>query len=310
MIYFDHNASAPMTASAKNAWLEAAEMFPGNPSSQHRLGQRASRALENASEELSAILRCDPMEIIWTSGATEANNLALWQFLEAVPPTKWVWVSPFEHPSIKEPLRKWFAGRIVELPSTELGQIDKQWVHNLLETNPPALIVTMAANNETGAIQEWEFLTQVAREYQAHFICDATQYLGRIPASKLGQCAFVSGSGHKFGGPRGVGFLKIPMQHSFRQMLFGGGQQESRRAGTENLPAILSMVAALKEADEQVQAPAEQRELWKREFEERIVANLPGTIIVSGNTPRLWNTSAMIMPEVDCRHRWGVRLDR
>jgi cysteine desulfurase len=312
VIYFDYNASAPMSEAAKKAWLEAVEQFPGNPASQHRFGQRSDKALERAALELSEILKCEPGEIIWTSGATESNNLALRQFFADERPGNSIWISPLEHPSIKEPLRSQGRARMEELPLRSGGELDLDALESRLRKRRPSCIAVMAASNENGVIQPRSSISTLARRFDVPFLCDATQLLGRHPAPGLGECDFVTGSAHKFGGPRGVGFLKIPAGRPLDPLLRGGSQQEGRRAGTENVPGALAMVAALREALVQVTQEGfiESRCAWRDAFEARMLAKLPGSAVVCQSAGRLWNTSCMIMPEVDCRRRWVVRLDR
>src|ERR1041384_8122585 len=112
MIYFDHNATTPLSAEARQAWLEATANFVGNPSSPHRLGSRADIALTQAREKLAGILGCDPLDLIWTSGATESNNAVFAHFLARLPATARIWVSALEHPSVLEPARALFGKRV------------------------------------------------------------------------------------------------------------------------------------------------------------------------------------------------------
>jgi len=169
----------------------------------------------------------------------------------------------------------------------------------------------MAANNETGVLQPWAEVRDLCREAGVTFFCDAVQWVGKVPARGLGACDFVSGSAHKFGGPRGVGFLKCPSGTRMKPLLVGGGQEEGRRAGTENLAGVLSMLAALGIREKAMSAVGTQeRELWRREFEARLVAELPGLEIIGASSPRLWNTVSALMPEADCQRRWVVKLDR
>jgi cysteine desulfurase len=169
----------------------------------------------------------------------------------------------------------------------------------------------MAANNETGVLQPWPELAALCREFQVPFLCDAAQWLGRLPARGLGACDFVSGCAHKFGGPKGVGFLKCPSRSHLTPLIVGGPQEDGRRAGTENVPSILAMVAAL-QIREQAIARNDHNVLSTRRdaFESQLLLNLPGSVIVGANSPRLWNTVSALMPETDCRQRWVVKLDK
>src|SRR5690349_16433270 len=128
MIYFDHNATAPVMPEALRAWIEASEHSFGNPSSPHRIGSRANAAMSNARERLAAILGCDPLDIVWTSGATESNNTILHHFSRTLDPKAEVWISAIEHPCIVEATRHYFPKRRRTIPVTRDGVIDPDWL--------------------------------------------------------------------------------------------------------------------------------------------------------------------------------------
>jgi cysteine desulfurase len=308
MIYFDHNASSPMLSEAKQTWLEATELYIGNPSSPHRLGSRAEAALNTARQELARRLGCDALDIVWTSGATEANNLAL-HHVRATAGDREVWISSIEHPSVLEPAKSWFGNQLRLIPVPKAGVMELTWLEENLRQNHPAAIVVMAANNETGALQPWSKIAALCREHEIPFFCDATQSLGKLPARGLGVCDLLSGSAHKFGGPRGVGFLKCPSKGFFRGAILGGPQEEGRRAGTENVAGVLSMLRALEVRERELVSTSE-REKDKADFESRLLSVLPGSEIIAERSPRLWNTTMALMPAADCQQRWVVKLDK
>lgn len=189
--------------------------------------------------------------------------------------------------------------------------VDLEWVVHELSVRRPGLIGLMAANNETGVVQPWRETLAICRQYEIPFFCDATQWIGKLPATGLGECDFVSGSAHKFGGPRGVGFLKCPARGRVHPLLRGGQQEEGRRAGTENVASILAMMAALEHRESALkQNAAEPRVEFRQRFEDQVLSKLPGSDIVARQSQRLWNTVATIMPAVDCRQRWVVKLDK
>ncbi len=307
--YFDHNATTPLSATARAAWLRAAEEFIGNPSSPHRLGSRADRALTEAREELAAILGGDALDLVWTSGATESNNFVLHHVAQTA--NAEVWVSTIEHPCVLEAAQKWLPGRHRLIPVTPAGVVNLTWLKSELAKQRPALIAVMAANNETGILQPWHEVLALCRAHEVQFFCDAAQWLGKLPAKGLGACDFVSGCAHKFGGPRGIGFLKCPGKGKVHPLLVGGPQEEGRRAGTENVAGALSLVAALREREAALARGEQQAwEQGKTEFERELLAALPGSEIVGANQPRLWNTVSALMPEADCQQRWVVKLDK
>jgi cysteine desulfurase len=312
MIYFDHNATAPVMREAREAWLEATEHNPGNASSPHQIGGRAGTALKEAREKLAQFLGCQPADIIWTSGATEANNMVMHHFARTLDPAKRdeVWVSAIEHPCVHESSKHYFGKRAKLIPVTHDGVIDLDWLTVELADTRPGLVGVMAANNETGVLQPWREALAICRQYKVPFFSDAVQWLGKLPAKGLGECDYLSGAAHKFGGPRGVGFLKVPPKSHVTPLLLGGKQEQGRRAGTENVPIILSMLAAL-EAREKQMARSEHilRGVWRENFERQLLHKLPGTVVVGANAPRLWNTVSALMPD-GVQLRWLTKLDK
>ena len=308
MLYFDHNATHPLSETAKRAWLEAVEQFPGNPSSPHRIGQRAEAALQQARGRLAGMLGCGADEIVFTSGATESANAVLAQFDDVL-------VSAIEHPCVIEPLRnRARAGDTGDdgfrsprlLPSAATGVVGLPQ----LDAEKPQLVAVMAANNETGVLQPWRDALSICRGQGVPMFCDAAQWIGRLPAAGLGKCDFVSGCAHKFGGPQGVGFLKCPAD--FPPLLRGGPQEEGRRAGTENVAGVLAMLAALEERETALRdGGLHERIEWRTEFENGLTGALPGVRVLGAGVERLWNTVSVILPETpDCRRRWVVVMDR
>lgn len=328
MLYFDHNATSPMHPAARQAWVKAAEEYIGNPSSPHRIGSRADAALTGARERLAGLLGCHPIDIVWTSGATESNNAVFHHLARALAPEAEVWVSAIEHPSVLAAAQRYFPARLRRIPVTRSGVIDLAWLEDNLAERPPGLCAVMAANNETGVLQPWRGALELCQARGTPFFSDATQWIGRLPVRGLGACDFLSGSAHKCGGPKGVGFLKCPSGARIHPLLVGGPQEEERRAGTENVAGVLAMVAALTIREEAIGAAAAapggrmdvgvvedsaalQGRLALREaMEAEMVRMLPGLAILGAGKPRLWNTVSAVMPQADCRLRWVVKLDK
>ena len=309
MIYFDHNATSPLLPQAREAWLEACDKFPGNPSSPHRLGARADNALNDARERLAQRIGCHAAEIVFTSGATESNNAVLNHV--AHHPDGEVWVSAIEHPSVLEPARLQFGSRLRLVPVNSDGVVEAAWLESELRRSRPALVAVMAANNETGALQPWNEILHICRSHEVPFFCDAVPWLGKLPAGALGKCDWLTGSAHKFGGPRGVGFLKTPGSLAMHPLLRGGPQEETRRAGTENVAGVVAMVAALEWREQQIARGEHLAAAHAREqFEQQLLAALPGSELVAAKIPRLWNTVSALMPQADCQQRWVVKLDK
>jgi cysteine desulfurase len=222
-----------------------------------------------------------------------------------------VWVSAIEHPCLLEPARFHFGERLRVIPVTRAGIVKLNWVQREFKRQRPALVAVMAANNESGALQPWTDVLHLCREHEVPFFCDAVQWVGKLPSHDLGGCDWLSGSAHKFGGPRGVGFLKVPSSLSLHPLLRGGPQEERRRAGTENVPGVLSMIAALEVREKQIERNEfRAKEKARHEFENDLRSNLPGAEIIAADSPRLWNTVFALMPEAHCQQRWVVKLDK
>jgi len=310
MIYFDYNATAPVMREAREAWLNVTEKIGGNPSSMHQAGTRASIALADAREKLAAFLGCHPLDLIWTSGATEANNMVTHHFSKTLGTQDEIWISAIEHPCVHDSAKYYFGKRARLIPVTRDGVVDVDWLTTELADKRPGLVGVMAANNETGVIQPWREAMAICRQYKVPFFTDAVQWLGKMPAKGLGECDFVSGAGHKFGGPRGIGFLKVPHKSHVTPLLVGGKQEQGRRAGTENVPIILSLLAALETREKQMTRSEHLlRGVWRENFEKQLLKILPGALIVGAHLPRLWNTVSAIMPEGG-QLRWLTRLDK
>jgi cysteine desulfurase len=302
VLYFDHNATSPLCVAAREAWLAAAETVIGNPSSQHRVGKRAELALEGARERLAALVGCQAHEIVWTSGATEAVNTAIQHF--AATREGEAWISALEHPCVIEAARRWFPRRYRFLPALPTGVLDLQYLRDLLAKESPAFVAVMAANNETGVLQPWREVEALCTERGVTMLCDAAQWIGKLPAEGLGGGNALVGCAHKFGGPQGVGFLAAtgPMC----PLIVGGPQEDGRRAGTENVAGVLSMVAALESRG----GPLEERVAWRDEFIAKVLRAIPGARVLGMEQDRLWNTVSLLLPSPDCRVRWVVKLDK
>jgi len=206
--------------------------------------------------------------------------------------------------------QRWFGSNVKLLKVTSDGVIDLDALAKQLRTARPALVSIMAANNETGVLQPWHEALAMCRRHGIPFACDAAQWIGKERGAGLGACDFVIGSAHKFGGPPGTGFIKVPSL--FRPLLVGGPQEDGRRAGTENLPGVAAMVAAWSEREGQLSAfEVETRTRWREAFIADLTASLPDVHLLGARSARLWNTVAVLMPApADCRRRWVVQLDK
>lgn len=251
-IYLDHNATAPLHLAALEAMQAALVELHGNPSSIHRDGQRARAAVEEARREVARALGASLTEVVFTSGASEANNLALQTLHRALPPGRAIASSVVEHPSVLAPLRALEAQgrRVVWIDVDPLGRLpapDALAARFAREDVGAASL--MLANNEIGACYDLAALTAALEGQGVWLHTDATQAIGRIPVSfgALG-VHLLSLSGHKLGGPKGVGALIADPALTLAPLLLGGHQERGRRGGTENVPAIVGLGAAARVA--------------------------------------------------------------
>ena len=249
------------------------------------------------------------MDIVWTSGATESNNTVLHHFSTIARRTEEVWVSSIEHPCVLAAADRYFAKRTRRIPVDRDGVVILDWIEKTLRKRRPALVAIMAANNETGVLQPWPEIAALCRRESVPFFCDAAQWIGKLPPANVGQCGFVSGCAHKFGGPKGVGFLKCAERLS--PLLVGGSQEGNRRAGTENVAGVVSMMAALAACEKHLASREHiEREKWRNHFEKEMVNRLTGVEIIGSDAPRLWNTVSLLMPAMAAGFRWVVKLDK
>lgn len=248
-IYLDYASTAPLLPEVAEAmrpyWTERF----GNPASPHSFGRQARRAVEDARERIAALLDAYPDEVVFTSGATEANNWALAGL--SLPSDAVIVASPLEHPSVDEPLRHLHRRglQLHQLPVSSEGTVAAD--DTLLDSLPAVdLLAVMLVNNETGVIQPVAELSRRFGGKVRHFHCDAVQAVGKLPVRfhELGVTT-LSVSAHKFHGPRGIGALLIRRGTRIEPLLRGGHQQLGRRPGTEPVPLILGMAKALELAD-------------------------------------------------------------
>ena len=305
--YFDHNATTPLSPAARDAWLKAQAEAWQNPSSPYRAAAQVKLRLEALREKLAIILGGGAERYVFTSGATEAANLVLAHWARVLPVNANIAVNPTEHPCVRDAALHFFGDRVRWLNVNRAGVVSVDTIKAVV--GRAVAVVVMAANNETGVIQPWTEIAAACRAAGVPYLCDASQWLGKLPAGGLGNVDFVIGAAHKFGGPKGVGFLKLGAQAEGLRGYCGGAQEHGHRAGTEDFPGIAAMVAALI-AIEQTKVLFETERLrWRENFEREIRATMPAVQVVAKGTDRLWNTVALLMPHGE-NHRWVARLDK
>ncbi len=252
MIYADNAATTRMSQAAIQAMLPCMDQMYGNPSSLYGFGQQAKEALENARGRIAACLGCDPREITFTSGGSEADNQALLTAaaLGARKGKKHIISTAFEHHAVLHTLDflKKQGYDITLLDVHKSGLVTAQQVAEAIREDT-CLVTIMYANNEIGTIQPIAEIGAVCREKGVLFHTDAVQAVGHLPIDvKAQQIDMLSLSAHKFHGPKGIGVLYAKRGIALEPLIRGGAQERGKRAGTENLPAILGMTAALEEA--------------------------------------------------------------
>lgn len=249
-IYFDHNATTPLDPAVRDAMLPFLDECWGNPSSVHHVGRKARALLDDARDRAANFLGAKPSEIIFTSGGTEANNLAIFGTARALQAKgKHLITTDIEHHAVLQCfdyLEKHEGFAVTRLPVDGDGRVAVDDLRRALRPET-TLVSVMAANNEIGTLQPVAEIGSLCRERGIIFHTDAVQWFGKEPFENIGQfnADLVSICAHKFHGPKGAGLLYIKSPLQTEPILFGGGHENERRAGTENLAAIIGLVAAL-----------------------------------------------------------------
>jgi cysteine desulfurase len=295
--YFDWNATAPLRVEARAAMVAALEMT-GNASSVHAEGRAARRLVEEARERVAALVGAEPKNVTFTSGATEANMLALTPALEIggrKEPRDRLFVSAVEHPSVRRGGR-FATEKIDELPVTCDGVVDLSVLTSAIARAERPLVSVMLANNETGVIQPIAEIAAIVHAANGVFHMDAVQGAGRI-ACRIDDldADLLSLSAHKLGGPQGAGALiRRGDIHIGEPLIKGGGQERSLRAGTENVAAIAGFGAACTAATRQ--ADAVRMAALRDRLEAGIKAATPQVVIFGEGSERLPNTTLFAIP--------------
>lgn len=287
-IYLDYNATAPIRPEVRDVMLEVMQA-PANPSSVHSYGRAAKKKVEDARAVIANALSVFTHEVIFTASGTEANTLAL----KGLPDRPLI-VSAIEHASVLKTVDE----KALKIPALPSGIVDIAVLEILLkELGRPALVSVMLANNETGVIQPIYEICQLVHSYGGLVHSDAIQALGKITVDVgLLGVDMLSVSAHKFGGPQGVAALVVRQGIELNKMLVGGGQELGRRAGTEHVVGIAGFAKAIELA---------AKDMWQKpvrsaldEMENTFLKEISGSMILGKESPRLPNTSSILMPNV------------
>ena len=282
--YLDHNATSPLRPEAFESMVEALRAG-GNPSSVHSAGRKARGIVETARRQVAGLVGALPSEVVFTSGGTEANSLAL-----SGAGRRRVLISAVEHDSVSRAVPE---AKVI--PVDGRGVVDLAALELMLAAAAePALVSVMAANNETGVLQPIGDVVRLARSAGALVHCDAVQAAGKVPVDVHGLGVdYLSLSAHKFGGPAGVGALVVRSGAPVETDRKGGGQESNRRAGTENVAGIAGFGTAANGAGKSPDLAA-----WRDQLEVALVQIAPGARVFGADAKRVPNTSCLSMPGV------------
>lgn len=290
-VYLDHNASTPLDPRAAEAMLPWLGERHGNPSSLHRFGQAAREAVEAARAQVAALLGAAPPEVVFTASGTEANNTVLmavasrWRFSGHLA------VSAVEHASVRRPVERLEAAgmRVSWVPATADGTVQAEAVAEALAEDT-RLVCLMLANNEVGTLQPVARVARACRERGVPVLTDAAQAAGKVPVEvvELGVDYLTVGA-HKFHGPLGAGALWAREGAELESLLAGGSQERRRRAGTENVPALVGFGRAAELAREELDERRRRLAALRDRLEDGL-ASIPGARVHGAGAPRLPNT--------------------
>lgn len=286
-VYLDNAATTQLDPEVFEYMMPFFQDKYGNPSSIHSLGRKSKSAIEQARKAVAQILHTSPSEIFFTSGGTESNNLVLSSAARDLG-VKSIITSPIEHHCILHTAEHLLAEKQIDtlhlLQIDSSGQINLAELESKLQELPaPSLVTIMYANNEIGTIAEIEKIATLCKQYKAYFHTDSVQALGHVQID-LSQIPidFMTGSAHKFHGPKGVGLLYMRAATHLKPMIYGGSQEMNMRAGTENLYGIIGLAKALEIAYRDYETTAQHIQALKDHFVQKLSSVMPDIIINGG----------------------------
>jgi len=305
-LYFDYNATTPIAPTVQQAVLPFLAEQYGDPSSSHGIGRAAREAMEDAREHVSALIGCDPEEILFTSGGTESNNFAIKgvAFARGLASGGHIVVSAIEHASVIQPAK--FLERlgfdVTIAPATGQGIITPATIRDAIRADT-ILVSVMLANHEIGTIQPLKQIADVCHEAGVPLHTDATQAVGkmRVQVEEL-DADLLTFSGHKMYAPKGVGVLYVRQQTILEPLFHGGGQETGLRAGCENVASIAGLGAACMLVNKSLDASLERLEKLRDRLLALLKAGMVDGLIVHGErTRRLANTLSVAFPHANAR---------
>ena len=301
MIYFDNNATTPVDPLVLESMLPYLQNQFGNPSSAYKLGRQAKQTVAQARGQIAALVGAEPEEIVFTSCGTESDNTAINAALNSDPDRKHLITSRVEHSAINNQAQ-FLARRGYEITWLEvdaLGQPDLDQLRDAIRPDT-AMVSLMWANNETGVLFPIQELAEICRERRTVFHTDAVQAAGKLPIDLgSGAVQFLSLSGHKLHAPKGIGALYVNRRTRFSPYLFGGGQEQGKRSGTENVPYIVAFGRAAELALNHLRNYPDSVRAVRDRFEQAILERIPGVSVNGDREHRLPNTTNLRIEGVD-----------
>jgi cysteine desulfurase len=302
-VYLDHNATTPVHPAVVDAMARVLKEDFGNPSSVHHFGQRAKAAIDQARSAVAALIGADPGQVVFTSGGTESDNLAIRGVAEALDPARrgHLIATAIEHEAVLNTLkalaRRGWSTTLLPIDASGIASPDT--LRDALRDDT-AIVSVMHANNEIGTVQPIEEMARVAHERGALFHTDAVQTAGKIRLNvKALDLDLVSISAHKFYGPKGVGALWLRRGLRLLPILTGGKHERSRRAGTENVAGIVGMGVAATMALAKIDEEAQRMSALRDRLEEGVLRAVPGTAVNGARSPRVPNTTNISFDRIE-----------
>jgi cysteine desulfurase len=307
MIYLDNNATTPLASEVISEMVKSLHYIFGNPSSTHYWGEKAKKTVENARKQLSELIGAKPYEIVFTSGGTESNNMAILGTVLRFT-SGHIITSSIEHPSVLNPLK--FLGnlgfKVTYLSVDKYGLIHPDVLEKHI-TKKTVLITMMHSNNETGAIQPISKIGKIAKNRGITFHCDAAQSVGKVPVNvKRLNTDMLTIVSHKFYGPKGIGALYKKIGLKLKPILFGASHEKGLRPGTENVAGIVGLGMAAEIAKKELKNRMQKMRHLSKKLYSEIRIKIPGVKLNGHPTKRLPNTLNLSFPNV----KGYILLDR
>ncbi|MEN7546529.1 cysteine desulfurase family protein [Rapidithrix thailandica] len=277
-VYFDNAATTPMDKEVIETITSFMQEHFGNPSSTHGFGRDAKVPLERARKQIAQYFQVSPFEIYFTSGGTEADNIAIHGAVKNLG-VKTIITSPLEHHAVLhtvEQMQKQYDVQLKYVDNDAQGNLDYAQLEKYLTESKDVLVCLMHGNNEIGNLNDIEKIGQLCEQYGAYFHTDAVQTVGHFPLNlQKVKAHFMAGAAHKFHGPKGAGFLFVRKDVKIEALIHGGGQERSMRSGTENVPGIIGMAKALEIAHTHMDADQAHIQALKQHMVKHLTEVLP-----------------------------------